>query len=718
MQLAPETRLGPYEITALLGTGGTGEVYKAVDTRLKRNVAIKMLKGPDAERLEREARVIAKLSHPGVCAIYDVGDNYIVMEYVEGSPVRGPLPLNDCLSLAGQIANALEAAHGQGVVHRDLKPANILVKNGCVKLLDFGHAKQLSSNPGEVNPDTLEGTAVGTAGYMSPEQVQGKPIDSRSDVFSFGIVLYELISGKRAFPGDVVLDVLNAIVHDEPPPLETAPELQKIVASCLKKDPAQRLQSMTEVKQALGRVKLRKPKQPSIAVLPFVNLSGDTDNDYFCEGLTEELINQIAQIPGLKVTARTSVFAFEKRTEDIRKIAQTLDVQTLLEGSVRQSGSQLRITAQLINAADGYHLWSKTYDREKANIFEVQDDISGAIAKSLQLRLYHGRSVSLSAYEAYLKARYYLWKLTGEGLAQSREYYEQAIAIDPDFALAHCGYAEYFLARAIRGLMPADEALPAARASARQALDIDPALCDAHAVLGSVAVLHDLDWDKAKREFELAEREIVSPALRVLHAYYYLLPWRRIGEAVREVERALRDDPLNATLHRIHGVCLSLIGRSTDATREFHEALELDNQSTATMTMLALDYWTRGMQVDALVWAERAYSLLSREPISIGLYSGILASTGDATRARQVRETLGDGQSYGSPAGLTLFHLLVEEIDEAASWFVRLVQQRHLAGAFLLLHSPVGGRLSSSDRWPELAGMLNLPAKHTVDDAA
>src|SRR5262245_61762351 len=328
MQLSPHTRRGPKEITGLRGTGGTGEVYKATDTRLNRSVAIKCLTGPDVDRLEREARVIAAMNNPYICSIYDIGDDYLVMEYVEGDPIRGPLPLSECLNLAGQIATALEAAHSRGVVHRDLKPANILVGHGIVKLLDFGHAKQLTSSPSEADSETLAGTVLGTAAYMSPEQVQGKSVDARSDVFSFGVVLYDIVSGKRAFPGDTVLDVLNAVAYDEPRQLETTPELQTLVMRCLNKEPAKRFQSMAEVKEALSRVHVHKPtKQPSIAVLPFANLSGNEDNEYFCEGLTEEIITQLAQIPGLRVTARTSAFVFQKQAADIRKIAETLDVQ-------------------------------------------------------------------------------------------------------------------------------------------------------------------------------------------------------------------------------------------------------------------------------------------------------------------------------------------------------------------------------------------------------
>jgi serine/threonine-protein kinase len=720
MQLAPETKLGPYEITALLGTGGTGEVYKARDTRLNRNVAIKTLKGPDAERLEREARVIAAMNHPHICAIYDIGEDYLVMEYVEGSPIKGPVPLKECLQLAMQIATALEAAHAQGIIHRDLKPANILVHHGNVKLLDFGHAKQLAPSSSTADPITLAGPVLGTAAYMSPEQVQGKSADPRSDVFSFGVVAYELVSGQRAFPGDGVLDVLNAVVHDEPRPLETTAELQSVITRCLAKDPANRFQSMSEVKSALSRVHVHKrKKQPSIAVLPFANLSGDTENEYFCEGLTEEIINQLAQIPGLKVTARTSVFVFQKRVEDIRKIAETLDVQTLLEGSVRESGARLRITVQLINATDGYHLWSKGYDRKKAEVFEVQDDIAGAIARSLQVRLYHGSTVSIPAFEAYLKARHYLWKLTPESLAQSREHYELAIALDPDFSLAHCGYADYFLARVILGMVPADEALPAARVSARRALEIDPSLPDAHAVLATVATLLDLDWHEAERRFDLAvAREAVSSSVRVLRAYYYLLPRNRANDAVTELEQGLRDDPLNATLHRVLGVCLFNAGRDADASRKYQEALELDEHSIPTMATLAMDYWAHGMTAEALAWSERAHSLTPWDVLPVGLYAGLLARSGDTTRAKKVIEKLGDDQSHGAPFARALFHVLAGNIDEAAEWVQKAVQQRQLAGVFQLMFGPVGKDFRSSERWPDLAKLLSLPDTATASPPA
>src|SRR5262245_53165883 len=709
MSLAAHTRLGPYEITRLLGTGGTGEVYKAVDTRLNRTVAIKLLMGPDRDRLEREARTIAAVNDPHICAIYDIEDDYLVMEYVQGTPIKGPLPLHEALHLANQIASALETAHSRGIVHRDLKPANILVTHGNVKLLDFGHAKQLSSNHVNADPITLAGPVMGTAAYMSPDQAQGKPADRRSDIFSFGVVLYEILSGRPPFGGDTVLEVLNAIVSREPHLLETSPDLQRIVMRCLAKDPADRFESMSEVKEALAQLIVHKEKeQPSVAVLPFANLSANAANEYFSDGLTEELISELAQIPGLRVTARTSAFVFRKKEEDIRRIASQLGVQTVLEGSVRESGTKLRITAQLINASDGYHLWSKTYDREKADVFEIQDDIAGRIARALQLRLYHSSNVSIPAYEAYLKARYYLWKLTAESLAHSREAFEHAIALEPDFALAYSGYADYFLVRTLLGLAPASESMPVARSNARKSLDIDPSLAEAHAVLATVATLYDYDRLESERRFELAvSHRPLSSEVRLYHAFYYLFPRGLTDEAVKELEKGLRDDPLNAGLHFVLGVCLDERGQHTEAIREFRETIELDEHSSWGMAMLAMEYWSREMTAEALAWAQRAQALSPLDALSSGLFAGMLSCSGESPRAKRVLDTLGDGQAYGAPMGLAIFHLLTGEIDKATDWLEKLVHQR-AAGAFLLLHSPLGRHFSSSAQWPLVVRALRL----------
>jgi len=332
------------------------------------------------------------------------------LEYIDGKPLAGPVPVADAMRLAKQIAEALDAAHRKAVIHRDLKPANIMVtSDGSVKLLDFGIAKHMGDSD---ETETIEGTMMGTAAYMSPEQAAGKPLDARSDIFSFGAVLYELLSGRQAFSGENSVSTMAAILHKEPAPLDALPALQQIVKRCLMKAPGERFPTMAEVSQALGvDLTLEEAASPSIAVLPFANMSGDKDNEYFSDGLAEEIINALAQIPGLKVTARTSAFAF--RGKDIRKIAEALDVKTILEGSVRRSGNRIRVIAQLINANDGYHLWSQRYDREMADIFKLQDEIAQAIASALKVKLSSPPPLqhykpNLPAYDALLKARYLL----------------------------------------------------------------------------------------------------------------------------------------------------------------------------------------------------------------------------------------------------------------------------------------------------------------------
>jgi len=357
MTLSPGQKLGPYEIIDRIGEGGMGAVWKARDPRLNRIVAIKQIQIAHSGRFEQEARAIAALNHPNICQIHDVGPDYLVLEYIEGKPLKGPLAAEQALPVAQQVAAALDAAHERGILHRDLKPANILMTKNGVKLLDFGLAKLND----DADPDatrTVDGTVMGTAAYMSPEQAQGKPTDARSDIFSFGAVLYELLSGKRAFVGNSMLETLNAVVRTEPSALDSP--LASVVTRCMAKEAVARYQTVAELRAALQAPEQKSSTQtsiPSIAVLPFANMSGDKDQEYFSDGLAEEIINALAQHPGLKVTARTSAFAFRGKEQDIRKIAEALDVKTILEGSVRRAGNRIRVMAQLINSADGYHLW-------------------------------------------------------------------------------------------------------------------------------------------------------------------------------------------------------------------------------------------------------------------------------------------------------------------------------------------------------------------------
>jgi TolB-like protein len=541
LALTPGARLGAYEIVSALGAGGMGEVYRARDTRLERDVAIKVLPeafatDPDRlRRFEQEARAIAALNHPHICQIHDIGPGYLVLEYVEGESLHGAMAVEQALRLALQIVSALEAAHRRGILHRDLKPANIMVtREGTAKLLDFGLAKPMGSpegGPQDVTR-TVEGTVLGTTAYMSPEQAEGKPLDARSDVFGFGAVLYEMLSGTRAFAGHTAAQVVSAVLRDDPPPLLAPAALDRIVRRCLQKEPAQRFQTMADVRTALEQLSVKPvDQQPSIAVLPFADMSAGKDHEWFSDGLAEEIINALAQIPGLKVIARTSAFAFKGKQKDIRRIAEALGVTNVLEGSVRKAGSCIRVTAQLITAADGSHLWSERYDREMTDVFAIQDEIAQAIAGALQLKLAAKpanarHTPKLPAYEALLKGRHRMLRHSVESLARAKDSFEQAMALDPDYAEPHANLGFNYFLQVMTGMRSLRETMPLVRAEAKEALNLDPAESGPHFLLGAVAAAYEYDWKRAADHFAIAMAGTsVSAETHWAYASLYLQPF-------------------------------------------------------------------------------------------------------------------------------------------------------------------------------------------------
>ncbi|MFN8547186.1 MAG: protein kinase [Candidatus Eisenbacteria bacterium] len=474
MLLGVGSRLGPYEIVAPLGLGGMGEVYRARDTRLLREVAIKGLTSAfsgDPERLarfEREAQLLAALNHPNIGGIFGLeekeGTPYLVLELIEGESLaarlaEGALPLREALRVGAETAAAIEAAHERGIVHRDLKPGNImLTPSGSVKVLDFGLAKggaplepsgDLAHSPTLTAMAATEvGVILGTAAYMSPEQARGKPVDRRSDVWSFGCVLFECLTGEPLFQGETVSDLIARILEREPDwtrlPATTPPRVVEILRRCLRRDAESRVRDIRDVRLELqeilaGGTQAAPSREKSIAVLPFNNLSGPED-EYFADGMTDEILNALAQVEGLRVAARTSCFAFKGHRQDLRSIAEKLDVATLLEGTVRRAGVRLRITVQLVNAADGYQLWSERYDREMTDVFAVQDEIASSIASRLRGTAKgdvdrgaarRGTS-SVEAYELYLKGRALLM-LRGRFIRQAIPCFERAIQLDPRY---------------------------------------------------------------------------------------------------------------------------------------------------------------------------------------------------------------------------------------------------------------------------------------------
>jgi serine/threonine protein kinase len=722
MSLAPGTRLGSYDILALVGRGGMGEVYRAHDARLGRDVAIKVLPkelaaDPDRlRRFEHEARAIAALNHPHICQIHDVGPGYIVLEYIDGLPLCGPLPPVDAVRLALQIADALHVAHQKGILHRDLKPANILVtSDGRAKVLDFGLAKIMTAAQDVTL--TSDGTVVGTAAYMSPEQAQGKVLDARSDVFSLGAVLYEMLSGTRAFGGGTAAEVLSGVLRDDPPACPALHDLDPIVRRCLAKQPDRRFSSMSDLKAALESAPVggSSDLRPSIAVLPFENMSADKENDYFSDGLAEEIINLLAKVANLKVIARTSAFAFKGRHEDVRQIAAALGVSNILEGSVRKAGDRIRVTAQLITAVDGSHLWSERYDRQLADVFAMQDEIASAITDALQVTLSASSPPAqrhipgLQAYDHYLKALYEVQRRTPESLARARKSFERAIALDPRFAVAHAELGQLFGHFAGYGVMPPSDALPLMREQGRKALAIDPLLPEGHATLGTVAAWFDFDWPEAERQFKRAMAgDAIPPMVHRHYALYCLLPTGRAQEAVDHYTLGLIEDPLNLMARAERAVCLCAASRFEEGNDALRQLLELDETFFFPYFMLGVNLAVSGPEDEARSLAERGYAIAPWFKPMVGLLAALLARSGESARAEMLfRQHLSPDQGYVDPIGPAIFHLLSGHVDQVADCVERAIQERQFAVFFFL--SSHGKIVRASARWPALARMINLP---------
>ena len=711
MALSPGHRLGPYEIVAAIGAGGMGEVYKAIDTRLGRTVAIKTLDSAHDDRFRQEARAVAALNHPHICVLYDVGPGYLVMEYIDGQPLHGPLPFTDVVRVATQVADALDAAHARGIQHRDLKPANIMMTASGAKLLDFGLAKILAEATDDATR-TMAGTVLGTASYMSPEQAQGKAIDARSDVFSFGAVLYELLTGKRVFERESLLDTLNAVVREDPRPLDSP--ASSIVMRCLAKQPEKRFQTIAEVKAALEQLRSTPAGAvqtiPSIAVLPFANMSQSPDDEFFSDGLAEEIINALVQVPGLKVIARTSAFAFKGKNEDIRKIAETLGVTNVLEGSVRRAGSRIRVTAQLILAHDGTHLWSQRYDRELADIFAVQDEIAAAIAGALKLKLAPAperRMPSMPAYEAYLRYRYYQWRFTPEDSRRSRECLEQALTLDPGFALPYVGLADYHLALAAVCAEVSLDAMPKARDLAMRALTIDPDLPEAHAMLGIVASVLDYDWQELERRIQVATaREPLSAHMRQWKAYFYVFSIGRPEEARQLVAQIIEDDPLCQMWHFTLALVLAALGREDEAIVALRRALELDPQFWIGWMLQGLLHALHGRHDESFHCAERSVASAPWAPGANGLMAAALANTDRASEAEPMLNALRGNASVG-PFGMAYHFLARGDMERAVEWASTAADQR-IASLVTIFVRPFEPRIRTSPGWPALLKKLNL----------
>ena len=713
MALASGALIGPYEILSLLGAGGMGEVYKARDTRLHRVIALKTLpaeKVSDAERKRQfliEARAASQLNHPNIVTIHDIfelnGAYFIAMECVAGMTLeqmnaRGGIPFDQTMKYAGDIADALAAAHAAGIIHRDLKPANIMIADdGRVKLLDFGLAKlaELPVAPG-VEAATLtsmgaEGFA-GTPAYMSPEQVEGRELDARSDIFSYGLVLYEMFCGERAFRGETWVSTLTAVLRDEPRPMrEIKPEIwvtmEEHVTRCLRKDPAQRFQSMKDVKKDLSELSTRAifplassasskglsatagEETRSIAVLPFANLSAEKENEYFSDGLAEEIMNALAKVPELKVIARTSAFAFRGKEQDLRTIGERLRVGTILEGSVRRAGNRVRVTAQLIRVADESHLWSERYDREMTDIFAIQDEISQAIAGALKVKLVapQRRAGNVEAFQNHLKGLYWYQRYTPESLAKAKESFELALIQDPRYADAYAGLAVFYFGLGALSIKPMSEMAPLAKSAAEKALAIDESLSEAHSVMGLVTGAVEFNWNLAQRHFQAAMKvRPVPPLVGLRYGLYYLTPLRRFQEAEEQYKRALETDPLSMMAHFGLAFAFYCQRRYDTAIEHAAKAVEIYPEYWLVHLIMGMTHSQMGDFKKAIASLERTVQLSPAFTPAAGFLAAVYFRAGMQERAEKLMAEVEEKskRQFVSPVCFAIYHAAVGNAEK------------------------------------------------------
>ncbi len=701
---------GRYAIERELGRGGMATVYLAEDPKHHRKVAIKVLKpefaaalGP--ERFLREIEIAANLAHPHILPLYDSGEAagllYYVMPYVEGESLRDrltrekQLPLEDALQITREVADALSYAHSRDVVHRDIKPENILFEAGHAVVSDFGIARAITAAASRTQ--TERGIPIGTPGYMSPEQAVGeRQLDGRTDIYSLSCVLYEMLAGVAPFTGPTTQALLARHAVDPVPALRTVrktvpPAIEQAVMKALEKVPADRFATAGQFAEALCSPRPSEPipaAAKSIAVLPFANLSPDPENEYFSDGITEEIINALAQLPGLQVAARTSSFAFKGKAAEIAEVGAKLKVATVLEGSVRKAGKRVRITAQLVNVSDGYHLWSERYDRDLDDIFAIQDAIARTIAHRLELTLTGPKgealvtppTENLAAYQLYLKGRYF-WNQRGRtGLTKGLECFQEALSLDPNFAQAHAGVADTYALLAFYGFRPPKEVMPDAKAAAQRALAIDGSLAEAHASMGFIHLVYDWDWAAAERELK---RAIALNPRYVLARYWYAtlcVSLHRLDESVAVDEQAVELEPLSVFTNTHLGWMLLTAGRTAHAIEQLRKAIELDPRFPLAHWLLGCAYASESRYDDALPELEAAVEISNRLPWMV---AGLAAGYAEARRTEEARRLLGElraraTQEYVRAAHFAVVCAALGDADEAFAWLEKAYAEREV----------------------------------------
>jgi len=737
-----------YRILQKLGAGGMGEVYLAEDTRLGRRVALKILSADftrdeaGVRRFEQEARAASALSHPNILTIFDIGredsTHFIATEFIEGGTLRRKMQtarpgIDESIEIATQIAAALHAAHHSGIVHRDIKPENIMVRDdGLVKVVDFGLAKLTERKDREPDDNeaatrillkTMPGIIMGTVTYMSPEQARGKEVDERSDIFSLGVVMHEMLVGRLPFAGETASDVIAAILKSDPAPPSSfdrriPSELDRIVSRTLAKDREERFQTAMALLDDLRYLQKTRANESaderesgvkrsmssstqsgkddassppivsihSLAVLPFTNAGGDPEMEYLSDGLTENVLFGLSQLPEIQVVARSTVFRHKGSSEDFLSIGRTLGVGGIVTGRVRQRGATLLISAELIDVNSGWQVWGAQYKRPTEDLCDIEDEISNEISQKLSLKLSperqrvrdRRRTDSTEAYRLYLKGRFYWGKRTEESLYKALQLFRQAIEADPTYALAYAGMAEGYVPLAYYCHLPPREAAPKAKAAAERALEIEPELPEALAVLGSMRAFYDWDLSGAEELLRKAlELDPRYPRARQSLAEC-LTTTARFGEALTEIERALDLDPLSLHMNAAVVLLNYLARRHDDAIKHGRQAIELDPSFFPTRFYLGLAYQASGRLIEAVDELQQARVLSADSTLLTATLAGALAASGKEDEANVLLDWLEEiGRTrYVPQTAVAAAHACRQDVEQALSCLEKASQER------------------------------------------